>query len=171
MILIALYLFAIVAANLLVARFGASVVILNSFVLIAFDLTTRDTLHERWQGKHLWRNMALLVGAGSLLSALLNRDATNIAIASFVAFALAGLTDTIAYTLLGDRSRSFRMNGSNLVSAAVDSFVFPVLAFGFPPLWGIVLGQYAAKVVGGMFWSWVLTRQSLFAKEQPDATS
>lgn len=160
MVLIALYLSTIVTANLLVATFGAPITIFNAFVLIALDLTARDRLHEAWHGKHLWRKMALLVGTGSLLSALLNVNAAPIAIASFSAFALSGLTDTVVYSLLAKHSRLIRMNGSNLVSAGVDSFVFPILAFGFPPPWGIVIGQYVAKVGGGVIWSWVLTRRT-----------
>ena len=42
------------------------------------------------------------------------------------------------------------------MSAAVDSLVFPALAFGWPLLWGIVVGQLAAKVIGGAAWSWLL---------------
>jgi hypothetical protein len=162
-VLVALYLTAIVVANLLVAQFGPAITVFNAFVLIALDLTARDRLHDAWHGKHLWRNMALLVGAGSLLSALLNVNALPIAIASFAAFALSGVADTVVYTLLSKHSRFVRMNGSNLVSAAVDSLVFPILAFGFPPLWGIVIGQYLAKTVGGAIWSWVLTRRQLVA--------
>ena len=45
---VVLYLFAIVAANLLVARFGPSVTIINAFLFIGLDLTTRDGLHEAW---------------------------------------------------------------------------------------------------------------------------
>jgi uncharacterized PurR-regulated membrane protein YhhQ (DUF165 family) len=159
MILIGLYLLAIVSANLLIAQFGAQIAILNAFLFIGLDLTARDSLHEQWQSKHLWRNMALLIGAGSVLSAFLNWNALPIAVASFVAFAGAGVADTLVYSLLGERSRLVRMNGSNLVSAAVDSLVFPALAFGFPLLWGIVIGQFAAKVVGGAVWSMVLTRR------------
>lgn len=157
-ILIALYLAAIVAANLLVAQFGAGVTILNALVLIALDLTARDSLHEAWQGRNLKRNMALLIGAGSLLSAALNIDALPIALASCAAFAASGVADTLVYAALGERSRLVKMNGSNLVSAAVDSLVFPILAFGYPPLWGIVVGQFAAKVIGGAVWSVLLTR-------------
>jgi hypothetical protein len=41
-------------------------------------------------------------------------------------------------------------------SAAVDSIVFPTIAFGgFLPL--ITLGQFAAKVAGGAVWSIILT--------------
>lgn len=158
--LITLYLIAIVAANLMVAQFGPSSAILNAFLFIGLDLTARDSLHERWSGAHLWRNMLLLIGTGSILSALLNVNATPIAVASFAAFALAGIADTIVYALLGERSRLLKMNGSNLVSAAVDSLVFPALAFGFPLMWPIVIGQFAAKVIGGFIWSLILSRRA-----------
>lgn len=157
-ILIVLYLSAIVAANLLVAHFGASIVILNAFLFIGLDLTSRDSLHEKWEHKHLWLKMLALIATGSILSAALNWQATPIAIASFVAFACAGISDTIVYSLLGDKSRMVKMNGSNLISAAVDSVVFPALAFGFPLLWSIMLGQFVAKTVGGFVWSLILSR-------------
>lgn len=38
----------------------------------------------------------------------------------------------------------------NSVARAVDSFMFPVLAFGWPPLWPIIAGQFVAKVFGGL---------------------
>ncbi len=156
MILISMYLTAIVLANLSVAYFGPQFAIVNSFVLIGLDLTVRDALHERWRGRNLWRNMLLLIGGGSVLSALLSIQALPIAIASFVAFSATGITDTLVYQLLGHRARLLRMNGSNVVSAGVDSLVFSALAFGFPLLWGIIAGQYIAKVAGGFVWSLVL---------------
>jgi hypothetical protein len=156
--LIVVYLIAIVAANLLVAEFGPSVTILNAFLFIGLDITTRDALHEHWRERSLWRNMALLIGAGSLLSYALNASAGPIALASFVAFAAAGMADTLVYTALGRHARLVRVNGSNVVSAAADSAVFPALAFGLPLLWPIVLGQFAAKVVGGFIWSLILAQ-------------
>jgi uncharacterized PurR-regulated membrane protein YhhQ (DUF165 family) len=154
--MIVLYLAAVVAANLLISTYGAAMAIPVAFTLIALDLSTRDALHERWHGRHLWRNMAGLILAGSILSAALNVNALPIAVASFAAFAAAGVADTVTYTLLGKYTRLFKMNGSNAVSAAVDSLVFLVLAFGWPPLWSIVLAQFAAKVIGGFVWSLVL---------------
>lgn len=156
--LVALYLFAIVAANLLVAQFGPSISILNAFLFIGLDITARDSLHERWKGRHLWLKMALLIASGSALSALLNANAAPIAIASTAAFALSGLFDVLTYTALGEQSRFVRVNGSNTVSSTVDSLVFPILAFGFPPLWGVIAGQIAAKWLGGVVWYLVLSK-------------
>lgn len=155
--LILLYLAAIVAANLSVAYFGPWVSIINSFLFIGLDITTRDALHERWEGRHLWAKMGLLILAGSVLSWLLNRDAGRIALASFVAFAAAGAADTIVYHILRRQPKMQRVNGSNAVSAAVDSLVFPTLAFGsLMPT--IVAGQFLAKVVGGYIWALLLNR-------------
>lgn len=156
-ILIALYLGAIVAANLLVAQFGASVTVFNAFLFIGLDLSTRDVLHERWQDNK--RNMGLLILAGSALSALMNWNAAPIAFASCVAFAAAAIVDTFIYQLLKNRPRMARMNVSNIAAALVDSVIFPALAFGFPLLWTIVLGQFVAKVAGGALWAWVLNRK------------
>lgn len=163
--MIALYLSAIVLANLSVAQFGPSVTVINAFLFIGLDLTARDALHQRWQGRHLARNMALLIAAGSLLSWWLNRDAGRIALASCAAFGAAALVDTVIYSLLRDRVRFVRVNGSNVFSAAVDSVVFPVLAFGFPLLFGVMAGQFFAKITGGFLWSVILVN----ARQRRDA--
>jgi len=101
--LVGLYLSAIVIANLVITQFGPKVAIVTAFVFIGLDLTTRDFLHEAWSGKGLFLKMALLIGVGSLMSYGLNRNAGPIALASFVAFAVAGVVDTFIYHLLKDR--------------------------------------------------------------------
>jgi uncharacterized PurR-regulated membrane protein YhhQ (DUF165 family) len=154
------YLAAIMAANLLVVQFGPSIAIVNAFLFIGLDLTTRDYLHEAWRGWWLWGKMLLLISAGSILSYLLNRNTGSIALASFVAFAGAGLADTVIYWLLGKKSRFLKINGSNVISAIVDSLIFPILAFGYPILWGIVIGQAIAKIGGGFIWSLIIERTS-----------
>lgn len=155
--MVAVYLIAIVLANLSVVYFGANASIVNAFLFIALDLTARDRLHDQWQHKNLKRNMLLLILTGSALSALLNINALPIAVASSAAFLASGVVDTVVYAALSKRSKLVQVNGSNITSAAVDSLLFPALAFGFPLLWGIVLGQFAAKVIGGFLWSYVLS--------------
>jgi queuosine precursor transporter len=154
MIYVILYLVAIVLANLSIAAWGPSVAIVNAFLFIGLDLTARDHLHDAWRGNRLLPKMGALIATGSILSWLLNRDAGSIALASFVAFAAAATVDTAVYHLLGKHPRWLRINGSNVPSAFVDSLVFPTLAFG-AFLWPIVLGQFAAKVLGGLVWSLV----------------
>ena len=152
MIYVIMYLAAIVLANLAVARFGPSSVIIVAFLFIGLDLTARARLHDAWRGNHLFSKMALLIATGSILSYFLNRDAGQIALASFVAFTAAAIVDTVVYHLLGGYPRWLRINGSNIPSAAVDSIIFPTLAFG-SFLWPIVLGQFLAKTLGGFVWS------------------
>lgn len=152
--LIALYLVAIVTANWTVSRLGPSISIVTAFLFIGLNITTRDFLHDVWEGKTLKRNMFLLIAAGSILSLFFN--AGRIAMASFAAFAVSETVDAICYQILKDRKqpRWLRVNGSNVISSVVDSFAFPTLAFGgFLPL--ITLGQIIAKIGGGFVW-WIL---------------
>lgn len=158
MLVVFAYLSANVLANLSVTFFGPISTPINAFLLIAFDLVARDRLHEHWKHKHLWPKMLLLVGTGAMISWLLNRGAGQIATASFVAFLLTGITDTFVYQLLKNRAQFLKVNGSNLVSSAVDSIAFPTLAFGSFIPW-IVFGQFAAKVIGGYIWSLILFRK------------
>lgn len=158
MYLVILYLAAVVAANLSVAYFGPSSTIINAFLFIGLDITTRDALHERWKGKQLWLNMGLLVLAGSVISYLLNREGAQIALASLLAFALSNIADTVVYHLLRRYPKFAKVNGSNIASAAVDSVTFPTIAFGVFIPW-VVAGQFLAKVLGGYVWSLILLRK------------
>jgi uncharacterized PurR-regulated membrane protein YhhQ (DUF165 family) len=123
-----------------------------AFFLIGLDLTLRDRLHDRWHGRHLWPRMVALILTAGAVSYWLNPASGLIAVASVVAFGLASLVDAGVYHLLQKRSWQVRANGSNLVGAAVDSLVFPVMAFG-AVLPSIVLAQLLAKVAGGMIWA------------------
>lgn len=161
MLYIGLYLIAIVLANLSVSFFGPASTIVNAFLFIGLDLTSRDKLHDAWHGNHLVLKMTALIAVGSILSWFLNRDAGQIALASFIAFGAAGIVDAVTYTLLGKRDHIVKVNGSNVASAAVDSFLFPAIAFGFPLLWTIMLGQFAAKVCGGAVWYIILNKRVL----------
>jgi hypothetical protein len=154
--LIGMYLAAIVAANLLVATFGPAVSIANALVFIALDLTARDRLHEAWHGRGMAWKMAALIAGGSLLGWALNANAGPIALASFVAFAVSASLDALSYHLLREKAYLVKVNGSNVISAAADSLIFPALAFGFPLLWPIVVGQFLAKLIGGAVWSIIL---------------
>lgn len=155
--IVAMYLVAIVAANLLVAEFGPSVVYLNAFLFIGLDLSARDRLHDAWRHSGLLWKMGALIASGGLLSYLLNRDAGQIAVASTVAFLGAAAVDAVVYHWLRDRPFLVRANVSNLPGSAADSVLFPLLAFGgFLPL--VMFGQFAAKVVGGLVWSLILNQ-------------
>jgi queuosine precursor transporter len=153
------YAAAMTAANLIVAHFvGAAPHLLpivtgvNAFLLIGLDLALRDWLHVRLRA---WQMMALIACTGAL-TFLLNPAAGKIAIASAAAFTAAALADWAAFARLGG-SWLRRANGSNVVGAAVDSLVFPTLAFG-ALLPQVVAVQFAAKVLGGAAWAWAIER-------------
>jgi len=146
------YATAMILANLSVAMFGPSVTPVNAFVLIGLDLTMRDWLHVRikpWQ-------MAALIALTGLLTYALNPAAGKIAVASACAFSAAALVDWATFTRLRG-SWMYRANGSNVAGAAVDSLIFPTLAFGalMPQ---IVLAQFLAKIAGGAIWTWIFNR-------------
>jgi uncharacterized PurR-regulated membrane protein YhhQ (DUF165 family) len=149
---VAVYAAAMVLANLSVAAFGPWVSPINAFVLIGLDLALRDWLHVRLR---MWQMGALIASTG-LLTYLLNPAAGQIAVASAAAFTAAALVDWGAFLKLRG-SWLFRANGSNVAGAAVDSLVFPTLAFGVL-MPGVVLAQFAAKVAGGAIWSYLLSR-------------
>lgn len=154
-----MYLGAVVAANLTTAWLGPWMSVVNAFLFIGLDLTARDYLHESWRHRGLYSKMGLLIGAGSLLSWFLSRDAGRIGYASFAAFAAAGGVDALSYHWLSERTeRLITVNGSNAAAALVDSIAFPLLAFGWPPLVGVMALQFAAKSLGGLGWSLALRK-------------
>jgi len=149
---IAAYAAAMIAANLSVATFGPWVSPINAFILIGLDLALRDWLHVRLR---MWQMGALIASTGAL-TYLLNPAAGQIAVASSVAFTAAALVDWTTFAKLRG-TWLLRANGSNVAGAAVDSLVFPTLAFGalMPQ---IVLAQFAAKVAGGAIWAYIFNR-------------
>lgn len=157
--LVLVYLAAIAAANILVSRYGPAVAVLNAFLFIGLDLSARDRLHARWRGPSLWPRMLLLIAAGGMLSLLLGGSG-RVAVASCLAFVLAGIADTVTYRALAPMSWAWRVNGSNLVAAAVDSLCFPLIAFGWPVESGVVAGLFVAKVAGGAIWAVLLHRRA-----------
>jgi uncharacterized PurR-regulated membrane protein YhhQ (DUF165 family) len=164
MLLIAVYLAAIVFANLAVALIGPSSTTVVAFLFIGLDLTIRDKLHEQWT-HHLKRNMTLLILSGAVLSFLLNHDAFRVALASFVAFALSEATKAVGYHLLRHKSHMTRVNLANVAASFVDSVLFPTIAFGVIIPWAIA-GQFVAKVFGGYIWTLLINRrQAVVSKE------
>lgn len=154
-IAVALYIAAMTGANLSVAAFGPAVTPVNAFLLIGLDLTMRDRLHDAWSGRGLVWKMGALIAVAAGLSYLLNPASGKIALASFVAFVAAGLVDWAVYAWLKPRGYMTSTNGSNVAGAAVDSILFPTLAFGaFMPQ--IVALQFFAKVFGGLLWAALL---------------
>lgn len=149
---ILIYAAAMTLANLSIAHFGPWVSPINAFVLIGLDLALRDWLHMRLR---VWQ-MGSLIATSGLLTYALNPAAGTIAIASATAFTAAAVVDwSVFLTMRGSWLR--RANGSNVAGAAVDSLVFPTLAFGVL-MPHIIALQFAAKVAGGALWAWALDR-------------
>lgn len=148
--MIAIYISAITVANLLVWWLGPWWSPFNSFLLIGLDLSLRDKLHD----KHgLLTSLGLVASAG-VISFSINPTATQIAIASVVAFIAAGIADAAVYQGLIKRPVMIRMNGSNVAGATVDSIIFPTIAFGVL-MPHIVALQFVAKVTGGAVWAYI----------------
>lgn len=146
------YVAAMLLANLLVSKFGPAVSPILAFFLIGFDLSMRDWLHVRLSAVQMF---GLIAVAGSL-TYILNPAAGMIAVASAVAFTSAALVDWATFAKLRG-TWLFRANGSNVAGAAVDSLIFPTLAFG-ALMPHIVALQFIAKVAGGFTWSLALSR-------------
>lgn len=159
MIMIAVYVSAMVAANLLVATFGPAISPINAFFLIGLDLALRDRLHEKWKNSKLTLKMVALIFGSGAISFMLDQSTGMIALASMAAFIASNIADALIYHVLRAKPYLVKSNGSNIVGAAVDSCVFPTLAFGsiMPE---IMLLQFGAKVAGGFVWSIVLNQMS-----------
>lgn len=147
------YATAMTLANLSVAAFGPWVSPINAFVLIGLDLALRDWLHVRLRA---WQ-MGALIACTGLLTYALNQASGMIAVASACAFSAAALVDWATFARLRG-SWLFRANGSNVAGAAVDSLIFPTLAFG-ALMPHIVAMQFVAKVAGGAIWAAVISKK------------
>lgn len=148
------YATAMIAANASVAYFGPWVSPINSFFLIGLDLSLRDWLHMRLSRLQ----MGALIIASGVLTWLLNAAPAQIAIASAVSFVISASVDWVVFSSLWRKPWMLRANSSNVAGAAIDSVLFPTLAFGVL-MPGLIAMQFAAKVGGGAMWSWVLRKR------------
>lgn len=155
-LLIGVYIFAMTAANMVIWWLGPWVSPINAFIFIGLDLTLRDVMHERlmrWQ-------LVIVVAIGCLLTWLLNPSTSQIALASAIAFTAAAIADWAVYSALRSKRWHIKANASNAIGSAVDSVIFPTLAFGVL-LPQIIAMQFLAKLVGGVVWSLVLYRTKI----------
>lgn len=154
------YLFAIVASNLLVARYGQIALVFTAWVLIPFDLVARDILHGRWEGPTLWPRIVLLIHAGALITLALNWEAWRVAVASVTAFAVGTVVNTALFARWDWMPRLWRMTSTNSVVALIDSTLFPILAFGLLS-WEISFLQFVSKSVGAYAWAVIVNKAKL----------
>jgi len=116
-VLVGVYLAAIVAANIITARYGPTASVYNAFALIGLDLITRDRLADFW-GTSRWLKMALLIGAGSAISFLVAQDVQAIAQASAISFACAETGEGLLYHALRRREWVQRANAAAWLGAS-----------------------------------------------------
>jgi len=153
--MVIVYILAIIAANMLVYKFGPSVTAINAFFLIGLDLSLRDQIHESIGNDFVKIKMALIVASAGILSYAINPGSGVIAIASCAAFVLSGVADSVVYQINASKKFIFKSNYSNIAGAAVDSVVFPIIAFGsVMPM--VTAEQFVAKVAGGALFSIVI---------------
>lgn len=150
LIAVAIYGLAMTLANLSIATWGPWVSPINAFVLIGLDLALRDWLHVKLR---VWQ-MAALISATGAITFLLNPAAGQIAVASAMSFTAAALVDWGTFAKLKG-SWMTRANASNTAGAAVDSLLFPTIAFGVL-MPHIIAMQFVAKVSGGYLWTLLL---------------
>lgn len=147
-----IYALAMTIANLSISFFGPWVSPINAFLFIGLDLALRDFLHEKINK----RQMFMLISASGLITYFLNPSAGIIAIASSASFIISAFVDwAVFYKAKGSWIK--RSNVSNVAGSAVDSVVFPTMAFGvlMPE---IVVLQFVAKVAGGAFWAHIINK-------------
>jgi uncharacterized PurR-regulated membrane protein YhhQ (DUF165 family) len=149
---IGIYAIAMTLANLSIAQWGPWVSPINAFLFIGLDLALRDLLHTRLKA---WQ-MGGLIAATGLLTYVLNPAAGMIAIASAVSFTAAAVVDWGVF-IKASGTWFARSTKSNIAGAAVDSLIFPTLAFGVL-MPHIVALQFAAKVAGGAIWALLIQR-------------
>jgi queuosine precursor transporter len=144
-----------VAANVAVAQFGVEATPYVAALTIGPILVLRDRIHELWSDHSAFQltvKMTILTLVGGALSYIFTPDeaGARVALAALAAFAASLATDTVVYQSFIRTQRHVRVNVSNAVSAAVDSFVFLTVAFGSSAIvFADVFSQWTAKVAGG----------------------
>lgn len=153
------YAIAMTLANFSVAVFGPASTPFNAFLFIGLDLALRDWLHVKISRLQL----AGLIVFTSILTFVLNPAVGTIALASAVAFASAAVADWFVFSRVKG-SWAKRANTSNVAGSAVDSLVFPTIAFG-SVMPEIMLMQFLAKILGAGVWVYLITKSKVLFKD------
>lgn len=155
--LVCAYLLAIVLANLLATAFGPWATPFIAFVLIGFDLTVRDFIHEKWRGRFLLSRLTVLIVLGALLSFAFNPGSQQVAWASALAFGCAAIVDTALYLSVRRYGQPLAVMVSNFFSAITDTIIFLWVAFGVFSPWLLLL-HIVAKSGGATVWYNILKK-------------
>jgi len=152
--LVVAFLAAIVVANLTVTHYGAAAIIPNAFFLIGLDLITRDRLADFW-GTTRFAKMTLLILTGGFINYWVNRNTAAMTEASVISFCAAEAVEAVVYHALRHQRWTDRAPRAAIFGAAVDSVVFPTLAFHAFDL-TTSFDQFIAKLAGALVWTWVV---------------
>jgi queuosine precursor transporter len=152
---IMLYLAAIVAANVLTAKFAPInlgwVLVPAGTLLVGASFVLRDLVQEQIGRKATYKLIFLAMGLSGMISYLLG-DTVLIMVASAVSFMISESLDTEIFTRLGG-SKPRRVFISGVVGGAIDSVVFVLIGLspagsGILPWEAIpaaILGQVVVK--------------------------
>lgn len=143
-LLVVSYLIILVCANLAVYVTGQVALLLTGLILVPFDFAIRVRLQEAWTGPGLWGRLLALMVAGGLLTVLALPDAHQVALASVAAFAAGSLLGAWTYAAVLHWRSSWARICSLAAMAAIDSVVFPLLAFESVSGW-LMAGQFIMK--------------------------
>jgi uncharacterized PurR-regulated membrane protein YhhQ (DUF165 family) len=161
---ISLYLLAFVLANFIILWFGPKGLIFTSLFLIPFDFVIRCMFHEQWKGKELIIKLGLLVLIASIITYVINKNSLNIALGSCFGFIMAQIFAGIFYQAFIKESYFIKVNGSDFIGIIVDSIVFQTIAFNFVDI-KISISQILLKVLGGLFWYWIIFKKLKLQKK------
>lgn len=142
---LAVYVGAIVAANVLTQHFGMvpvgfGLLVTAGTYAAGFALLARDFV-QRYAG--VWWTLAG-IAVGIVLSWFLASPA--LAVASAVAFAVAELADLAVYSAIRPRGFVIAALVSGIVAAPIDTVLFLWIA-GFPLTWETLIGQLVGKII------------------------
>lgn len=157
-ILIFLYLFTIVLANLIAYILGQKGLIITAFFLVPFDFIIRSYFHETWKGVKLLKNLISLITLGGLISFIINFNMIKIAVASTAAFIIANIIASFFYQYFIKYKYFIKVNGSDIIAIIVDSFIFQYIAFYNISIFIMSL-QILIKMLGGFFWYWIIFKK------------
>jgi uncharacterized PurR-regulated membrane protein YhhQ (DUF165 family) len=149
----------LVLANLMVFKTGQAALLLTGLILVPFDFAVRIQLQERWARSGVWIRLILLMVVGGVLTVLILPDARWVAIASVSAFVASSLAGALVYALLAHHEKRLARIASIGSMAALDSIVFPLLAFPEVST-GLMLAQCAMKWGAGLGFLAVLQRMN-----------
>ena len=165
---VAVYVAAIIAANVLTQQLGLvpvgfGLVVTAGTYAAGFALLARDFVHRYAGIRWVWIGIAF----GIALSWFLASPA--LALASAAAFGIAEIADLSVFTWLHPTGFIRAAWWSNVVSAPVDTVVFLAIA-GFPLTWQTVGGQLIGKLLWATavplfaYWLVIRVRANAYAK-------